>query len=53
MPDYRNWVSIERVPLSDRPIPAIWDFFSCHAGSLEGVSEFFDYYINIDENLHL
>ncbi len=53
MPDYQDLISLVRDPLQPRVLPAIWDFFPCHAGAIGGVPNFLRYYFDADEKLRL
>lgn len=52
MPDYRDLIALVR---STRPgvLPAVWDFFPCHAGAVGGVGNFLTYYFDVDEKLRV
>ena len=50
MPDYHDLVSLARSS-EPRVLPAIWDFFPCHAGAVGGVRDFLRYYFDVDEKL--
>lgn len=51
MPDYQDLISLVRGPGPPRVLPAIWDFFPCHAGAVGGVPDFLRYYFDVDEKL--
>ncbi|HUT33190.1 MAG TPA: uroporphyrinogen decarboxylase family protein [Planctomycetota bacterium] len=52
MPDYQALTALVR---GSQPgvIPAVWDFFPCHAGAVGGVPNFLTYYFDADEKLRL
>ncbi|MFW6161367.1 MAG: uroporphyrinogen decarboxylase family protein [Planctomycetota bacterium] len=50
MPDYQDLAALVRGS-EPRVIPAVWDFFPCHAGAVGGVSDFLRYYFDVDEKL--
>jgi len=52
MPDYRDLIALVR---GRKPgvLPAVWDFFPCHAGAVGGVPDFPRYYFDTDEKLRL
>ena len=51
MPSYRDLIALVREPGQARVVPAIWDFFPCHAGAVGGVPDFLRYYFDVDEKL--
>ena len=51
MPDYHDLISLVRSPGEPRVLPAIWDFFPCHAGAVGGVPDFLEYYFDADTKL--
>ncbi len=53
MPGYQDLIRFVRSPVPDEPLPAIWDFFPCHAGAVGGVANFINYYFDVDLKLHL
>jgi uroporphyrinogen decarboxylase len=53
MPGYQDLIRLVRGPVPDKPLPAIWDFFPCHAGAVGGVSNFMDYYFDVELKLYL
>ncbi len=53
MPSYRDLVSLVRNRGQAGVLPAIWDFFPCHAGAVGGVPSFTRYYFDVDEKLRL
>jgi len=53
MPDYRDLISLVREPDTARVIPAVWDFFPCHAGAVGGVRNFLQYYFDAETKLAL
>jgi uroporphyrinogen decarboxylase len=52
MPDYRDLASLVRDP-APRALPAIWDFFPCHATAVGGVPDFVRYYFDVEEKLRI
>ena len=52
MPDYRDLIALVRGS-TPRVVPAVWDFFPCHAGAVGGVPNFLTYYFDADEKLRL
>ena len=52
MADYGDLTSLVRGH-EPRVLPAIWDFFPCHAGAVGGVPDFFQYYFDADTKLAL
>lgn len=48
--DYQDLISLVRGS-EPRVVPAVWDFFPCHAGAVGGVSDFLRYYFDVDEKL--
>jgi uroporphyrinogen decarboxylase len=53
MPTYRDLAAYLRTPAPATPLPAIWDFFPCHAAAVGGVPSFLRYYFDPDEKLRL
>ena len=53
MPDYNDLINLVRGPMPAKPLPCIWDFFPCHAGAVGSVSNFLDYYFDVEQKLHL
>ncbi len=53
MPDYSDLINLVRGPLPEKPLPCIWDFFPCHAGAIGNVTNFLEYYFDVDEKLRL
>ena len=53
MPDLQDLIRLVRGPVPERPLPAIWDYFPCHAGAVGGVDNFLDYYFDVEMKLHL
>ncbi len=52
MPDYQDLISLVRGD-GPRVLPAIWDFFPCHAGAVGGVPDFLRYYVDVETKLAL
>ena len=52
MPDYQDLIELVRGPRG-RIMPAIWDFFPCHATAVGGVPSFVRYYFDVDEKLRI
>ncbi|MBM4036242.1 MAG: hypothetical protein FJ291_31285 [Planctomycetes bacterium] len=52
MSDYRDLAALVR---GQKPgvLPAVWDFFPCHAGAVGGVKSYLRYYFDADEKLRL
>lgn len=46
-------IRLVRGPVPEKPLPAIWDYFPCHAGAVGGVENFLDYYFDVDFKLRL
>jgi uroporphyrinogen-III decarboxylase len=53
MPTYADLAALVRGPQPTRPLPAVWDFFPCHAGAVGGVRDFLRYYFDAEEKLAL
>jgi uroporphyrinogen decarboxylase len=53
MPDLQDLIRFVRGPVPEKPLPAIWDYFPCHAGAVGGVDNFLDYYFDADYKLAL
>ena len=51
MATYQDLIALVRGSCPPRPIPAIWDFFPCHAAAVGGVPDFMRYYFDVDEKL--
>ena len=51
MPQYQDLISLVRGPLPAQPLPAIWDFFPCHARAVGGVPDFPRYYFDVETKL--
>ena len=51
MPTYHDLIALVRSVPPAPPLPAIWDFFPCHAGAVGGVPDFLHYYFDVDEKL--
>lgn len=52
MPNYQDLVDLVRGPRG-RVLPAIWDFFPCHAAAVGGVPSYVRYYFDVDEKLRI
>lgn len=52
MPDYGDLRALVRGTRSG-VLPAVWDFFPCHAGAVGGVGNFLTYYFDTEEKLRL
>jgi uroporphyrinogen decarboxylase len=52
MPDYQDLIGLVRGD-GPRVLPAIWDFFPCHAGAVGGVPDFLRYYFDVETKLAL
>jgi len=50
MADYRDLAALVRGQRK-APLPAVWDFFPCHAGAVGGVPDFLRYYFDADTKL--
>ncbi len=50
MSDYQDLIALVRGS-EPRVLPAVWDFFPCHAGAVGGVADFLRYYFDVDEKL--
>jgi len=50
---YQDLVRFVRGPTPEKPLPAIWDFFPCHAAAVGGVLNFPDYYLDVETKLRL
>ncbi len=53
MPNFQDLNRLVRGPVPEKPLPAIWDYFPCHAGAVGGVDNFLDYYFDVQYKLHL
>jgi uroporphyrinogen decarboxylase len=53
MPDLQDLIRWVRGPVPGKPLPAIWDYFPCHAGAVGGVANFLDYYFDVEWKLQL
>jgi uroporphyrinogen decarboxylase len=53
MPSFQDLIRLVRGPIPQKPLPAIWDYFPCHAGAVGGVDNFLDYYFDVDFKLGL
>lgn len=53
MADYNDLINLVKGPVPAKPLPAIWNFFPCHAGAVGGVPDFLTYYFDVDEKLRL
>ncbi|MBT3378565.1 MAG: hypothetical protein HN742_24835 [Lentisphaerae bacterium] len=53
MPNYSDIIDLVRTPQRPRVLPAIWDFFPCHAAAVGGVPNFTRYYFDVDEKLRI
>jgi hypothetical protein len=52
--DYlQDLIRLVQGPVPKKPLPAIWDYFPCHAGAVGGVDNFIDYYFDVEMKLHL
>ncbi|MFA5026866.1 MAG: uroporphyrinogen decarboxylase family protein [Candidatus Methylomirabilota bacterium] len=51
MPTYRDLAAYVRGPAHAPPLPAIWDFFPCHAAAVGGVPSFLRYYLDPEEKV--
>lgn len=52
MPDYNDLIALVR-GRRKAPLPAVWDFFPCHAGAVGGVPDFLRYYFDVETKLAL
>jgi uroporphyrinogen-III decarboxylase len=52
VPNYQGLIALVR-GTKPRVLPAIWDFFPCHAGAVGGVPNFLRYYFDAEEKLRL
>ena len=50
---YQDLIRYARGPTPEKPLPAIWDFFPCHAAAVGGVPNFLDYYFSVETKLRL
>jgi len=53
MPDLQDLIRWVHGPVPGKPLPAIWDYFPCHAGAVGGVANFLDYYFDVEWKLQL
>ena len=53
MPNYQDLISLVRSKETPGVLPAIWDFFPCHAAAVGGVPDFIRYYFDVDEKLRI
>ena len=53
MPNYQDVIALVRNDSQPRALPAIWDFFPCHAAAVGGVPNFTRYYFDVDEKLQI
>jgi len=53
VPDYTDLAALVDGSYPRTILPAIWDFFPCHAAAVGGVPNFPRYYFDVDEKLRL
>ncbi len=53
MPDVEDLIRLVRGANPSRPLPAIWDFFPCHAAAVGGVPGVLEYYLDPEEKLRI
>jgi len=53
MPEYRDLLALVRGREAPQILPAVWDFFPCHAGAVGGVRNFLQYYFDAETKLEL
>lgn len=53
MPDYNDLRRLVSGPMPPGPLPAVWSFFPCFAETVGGVSDYTEYYFDVDVKLHL
>ena len=53
MPDYDDLTDLVRGTSSRTVLPAVWDFFPCHAGAVGAGADMLEYYLDVDTKLAL